>query len=92
MEQLRIKHRTWINEFLVLNLIENQKLIACNNPTEHIVIKSIEIRELSLDVAFMLTICYFVQISIKVAKEHVECENVRNDSNGEKVFDIVVKV
>ena len=92
MEQLRIKHRTWIKEFLVSNLIENQKLIACNNPTEHIVIKSIEIRELSLDVAFMLTICYFVKISITVAKEHVECKNCKNDSNDEKVFDIVVKV
>ncbi|XP_055311024.1 uncharacterized protein LOC129573705 [Sitodiplosis mosellana] len=89
MEQLRTKHRTWIKEFLVLNLIGNQKLIACKKLSEHIVIQSVEIRELSLDVAFMVTICYFVKISVKVAKSHVECDN--DDSDDEKIFDIVVK-
>lgn len=90
MEELRNKHKTWIKEFLVLNLIENQKLMTCENPKEHIVIQSIEIKELSLDIAFMLTNCYFVKISANTAKEHVKCGN--NDINDGNVFDIVVKV
>lgn len=90
MEKIRNKHKSWIKDFLVVNLIEKQKLFKCNNPKEHILVQSIEIKELSLEVAFMLTNCYFVKITVKVTKEHIECKN--DDSNNEKIFDIVVKV
>ncbi|XP_031626583.1 uncharacterized protein LOC116342918 [Contarinia nasturtii] len=89
MAELRKKHKTWIKEFLTPNLVENQKLITCKNPKEHIEIEAIEIKEMSLEVAFMLTVCYFVKISIKIRTEHEQCEG--EDGYDETLFDIVVK-
>lgn len=90
MEELKNKHKTWIRQVLVENLIENQKLIICQQPKGHIVTRSIEIKEMSLEVAFMLTVCYFVKIAVETTEQHVECES--GDGNKEKIFDIVVKV
>lgn len=83
------KHKKWIEGYLMSNLIENQKLIHCNKPNEHIEVKSIEIKLMSLDVAFMLTNCYFVKITIQIRSEHVECIE---EFNNEQEFHLVVKV
>lgn len=89
-EEIRERHNKWIIDSLAPNLIENQKLFSCKNTNEHIKIKSIEIKEMSLAVAFMLTNCYFVKISLLTKAEHSQCADKNED--GEKTFDIVVKV
>lgn len=83
------KHKAWIKSHLTRKLIENQKLIACQKPNEHIEVRSIEAKEMSLEVAFMLTACYFVKISIKIVSEHKECRS--EDSATERDFNLVVK-
>lgn len=88
--ELRERHKKWIIDTLTPNLIENHKLFNCNNTNNHIKIKSIEIKELSLAVAFMLTNCYFVKISLLTKAEHSQCDDKNDDD--EKIFDIVVKV
>lgn len=85
-EELRKKHKKWIKGFLTPILIKNPKFIACKN--ENVEIKSIEIKEMSLEVAFMLTICYFVKITLKIKADH--SENRIQDE--EKTFNVVVKV
>lgn len=85
------KHKAWINEYLLPNLIEQQKLITCRNPDEHIKIKSIEIKPMSMENTFMLTFCYFVKISIEIKREHTHWGDC-NDLTGGKEFDLVIKV
>lgn len=87
------KHKTWINEYLLQHLFDQQKLIMCKNPNQHIKIKSIDIKPMSLDNTFMLTFCYFVKISIEIQakQEHMQCADCDNFS-GEKDFDLVIKV
>lgn len=83
------KHKTWIEGYLMSDLIQNQKLIHCDKPNEHIEVKSIEIRLMSLDVAFMLTTCYFVKIAIEIKSKHIQC---MKEFNNEQEFHLVVKV
>lgn len=85
-----VKHKVWIKDNLTPNLIENQKLVACKRPNQHVELRSIEIKAISLDVAFMLTSCYFVQISIKIKPEHIECKEGRFVE--ENNYHLVVKV
>lgn len=85
-EELRKRHKKWIKEFLIPNLIKNQKLIKHKH--ENIDIKSIEIKAMSLDIAFMLTNCYFVNIAIRIKPD----QNENQIKDEEKTFDIVVKV
>lgn len=85
------KHKTWINNYLLQNLFEQQKLIMCKNPNEHIKIRSIDIKPMSMDNTFMLTFCYFVKISIEIKRAHTQCED-RNHLSGEEEFDLVIKV
>lgn len=89
-DELRERHKKWIIDTLTPNLIENNKLLSCNYANKHIQIKSIEINELSLAVAFMLTNCYFVKISLLTRAEHSQCDD--DNADNEKTFDIVVKV
>lgn len=85
-EELRERHKKWIKEFLIPNLIKNQKLIKHKH--ENIDVKSIDIKAMSLEVAFMLTNCYFVNISIKIKSD----QNENHIKNEERTHDIVVKV
>lgn len=83
------KHKTWINDYLLQNLIDQQKLVMCKN--QHIKIKSLDIKPMSMDNTFMMTFCYFVKISIEIQREHTQCADFSNFSD-EKDFDLVIKV
>lgn len=85
------KHKTWINDTLLSNLFEQQKLFTCRDPDQHIKIKSIEIKPMSMENTFMLTFCYFVKISIEIKREHTHCGDCNNLSGG-RDFDLVIKV
>lgn len=85
------KHKTWINEYLLQNLFEQQKIIKCKNPNQHIKIKSIDFKPMSMDNTFMLTFCYFVKLSIELQREHMQCDD-SNKFSGELDFDLVIKV
>lgn len=85
------KHRSWITDYLLPKLIEQQKLITCKNAEQHAKIKSIDVKPMSLDNTFMLTYCYFVKISIDIQQAHFECEDSANGP-GEKEWDFVIKV
>lgn len=86
------KQKAWINDYLLQHLIEQQKLIVCKNPNQHIQIKSVDIKPMSMDNTFMLTFCYFVKISIGIKREHTQSEECKHDFSGEKEFDLVIKV
>lgn len=81
------KNKKWIEEFLTPNLIANHKLVTPKNSNELIEVESIEIKEMSLEVAFMLTTCYFVKITLQIKDS-----NAHSQSIDEKEFKLVVKV
>lgn len=85
------KHKTWINDYLIPNLCEQQKLIQCKNPNQHTRIKSVDITQMSMENTFMLTFCYFAKVSIEIRREHGQCEDSKNLSDYRE-FDLVIKV
>lgn len=86
MQEMHEKNKKWIREFLAPNLITKEKLVVRKNPNESIELKSIEIKEMSLEVAYMLTKCYFVNITVQI-------KNVgARSKNDEREFKLVVKV
>lgn len=86
MEEMHEKNRKWIREFLAPNLITEEKLVVRKNPSESIELKSIEIKEMSLEVAYMLTKCYFVKITVQIKNDSARSKN------DESEFKLVVKV
>lgn len=83
------RHKTWVKDFLVPHLIENQKLIPFKKENEHVCVKSIDMKLMSLEVAFMLTVCYFVKITVQKKLKHETCDQ---DFTDEKEFSLVIKV
>lgn len=77
------KDEFWIKNDLVATLINDQKLIKCNEPSEYIRLKECCITKLSASEAFMLTNCYKVKITLT---------NLLNLDGCDSVFRIVVKV
>lgn len=89
-QELNKAHKTWITNELTSHLIKNLNVSSCENPIDHIQVKSVEIKPMSLEVAFMLTNCYFVKIVLNTNNSHKCCKN--EQSERENVFDLVVKV
>lgn len=83
------EHRKWIREFLVPNLIENNKLVVGKISKENFKLESIEIKNVSIETTFMLSICYFVNILICISKD-CSCEN--NNCENSNEVNLVVKV
>lgn len=73
----------WIENDLVPTLINDQKLIKCNETSECIRLKECCITKLSASETFMLTNCYKVKIILT---------NLLNLNGCDSVFHIVVKV
>lgn len=78
-------HRTWIRDELISNLIKTHKLIKLKNPTEFIKSKTIEIKQMSHEEAFMLTCCYKVKIILQI-------HNNESEPLDEHIVHLVVKV
>lgn len=79
-------HKNWIRNDLVPGLIKNQKLFALKNPFEHVDLKSLEIEQMSHEVAFMLTYCYYIKIILELRTGD------KNADAKEIDFHLVVKV
>lgn len=85
------QHKSWIIDYLLPKLFEQQKLVVCKHVKQHAKIKTIDVKPMSMDNTFMLTYCYFVKISIEIQPEHVQCKDSEIVS-GEKELDFVIKV
>lgn len=99
-------HIEWIKNYLIPNLINNQKLLPNKSPLNKQIheLKMYDIKLMSHQVAFMLTFCYYVKIVLKVRQQNGEAAAIAyvngnhelNEANDEKkdeiTFDIVVKV
>lgn len=84
------KLKQWVANFLIPNLIENQRLFDCKLSEEFIEVKKIEVTKLSLDEAFMISECFFVNCSIKIKSD----QNISDTENGadENEFNFFIKV
>lgn len=86
------KHKQWIREYLIPNLIENRKLFP--SETRTIEVKTIEMQEKSADAVTPInrfTFNYMVTISVIIADDGILQSNVHKKIT-QKNFDLVVKV
>lgn len=97
-DEVHGKNKKWIKEYLTPNLITNQKLVICKNANKFIDVKSIEIQEMSSELSFMISNCYFVRIVLQIEEEEGDQIEEKGDkiedktSIDEREFNLVVKV
>lgn len=87
------KHQKWIEGFLVPHLIENNKIINCQNPIEHIALEFVVVSEMQKETAFMMSHCYLVKVSVAISDAHNQCKDSgKNDNKNNRLFHFFVKV
>lgn len=85
-DEVHGKNKKWIREYLIPNLITKKS----KNSNKFIDVKSIEIQEMSSELSFMISNCYFVQIILPVKEKGDQIED--KTSIDEREFNLVVKV
>lgn len=83
------ENRAWIRDMLIPKLIEDKKLVSCENPGKCIEIQSVEIEEMPV-LLFMHSKLYMVKILIEIKNESSEYKN--GDDVNASEFNLVVKV
>lgn len=89
-DEVHGKNKKWIKEYLTPLLITDQKLVICENSNKFIDVKSIEIQEMSSELSFMISNCYFVRIILQIEEKGDQIED--KTSIDEREFNLVVKV
>lgn len=82
-------HKSWIENFLIPELIKTNKFAVTKNLSKFVKLKSFEIEQMSHEVAFMLTYCYFVKIVLEFEEHGPAEEQIQTEGN---TFHLVVKV